>query len=310
MALAGYVAASEVLQLRAAVGLLLADSTQADERRRLRNRRIRNFILDPYNVVDALVVYSVVMTVGLGMREPQREALTVFLLLLKLIGMLRALEAFGFLVSMLMTTAYLTKDFVLLFGLCVGGFGAIFTLLLRNPGDSAYDAYDNESALQQLWNTYLLAVCLPHSLAGPRRPRRPHVSPPLLTLPPSVHRRQVMGDFDGDVYWASTWARFFFVLITFLMNILLLNVLISIVSEGCAVPPTPPCGATAAPPSRPARLSLIWQVLDRQDAAARAGEAPARRHRMRPRGSPPPLLLHARDTARARLPPAYIPALA
>ena len=129
-------------------------------------------------------------------RSPALQAVTIFLLLLKLIGTLRALEKFGFLVSMLVTTTWMMKDFVLLFSIFVGGFAFIFTVLLQ-PQDGG--AADGGWLVENLWTTYLLAV---------------------------------MGDFDADVYTASSWATLFFFTITFVMNIILLNVLISIVGEG------------------------------------------------------------------------------
>jgi len=140
------------------------------------------------------------VTVGVGVPDPALKSVTILLLLLKLIGTLRALEAFGFLVSMLVTTAWMMKDFVLLFVLFVSGFGFIFTVLFRpDDGGEVDGKVDVDWLAETMWTTYLLTV---------------------------------MGDFDSDAYWASPWLVLFFGIITFIMNIILLNVLISIVGEG------------------------------------------------------------------------------
>eukprot|EP01050_Picozoa_sp_SAG11_P009671 SAG11_NODE_925_length_6524_cov_3.379300_4_plen_98_part_00 len=57
------------------------------------------------------------------------EAVTVLLLLLKVISSLRALESFGFLVSMLISTAGAMVFFGVLLALMVLGFAVIFALL-------------------------------------------------------------------------------------------------------------------------------------------------------------------------------------
>lgn len=189
-ALGCLLAATELLQLyataRAPCGLRSA-------------RRLGAYFLDPYNVTDFV---GITMALLVAFKcpdlydEPPFQAVTVFFLFLKLVSHLRALEAFGFLVSMLLSILWGIKEFVVLMALFVFAFAVIFHVLRLYVDDEDQTI---QGFSLQLWETYLLTV---------------------------------MGDFEGDTYSVDGWLVLFFWLIILGTNVVMLNVLITIVGEG------------------------------------------------------------------------------
>lgn len=140
--------AVEVLQLRAATAPLFGDPSTRDR------TYLFTHLLDPYNMVDVSALLIVLLTTVGGLASPGANALAIFLLLLKLVGSLRALPSFGFLISMLLSTVYMMKDFLLLMTLLIAGFAAIFRLLeAKAPGEEDVVSFGDE-----LWVTALLTV--------------------------------------------------------------------------------------------------------------------------------------------------------
>jgi hypothetical protein len=92
-------------------------------------------LFDPYNIIDTATSASVIVTAipallnDGGAPSPSMAACTVLLLMVKLITTLRALEPFGFLVSMMLTTVGLMANFMLLLSIFIAGFAVIFGLL-------------------------------------------------------------------------------------------------------------------------------------------------------------------------------------
>eukprot|EP00747_Dinoflagellata_sp_TGD_P206111 gnl/TRDRNA2_/TRDRNA2_79845_c0_seq1.p1 gnl/TRDRNA2_/TRDRNA2_79845_c0~~gnl/TRDRNA2_/TRDRNA2_79845_c0_seq1.p1 ORF type:complete len:586 (+),score=82.61 gnl/TRDRNA2_/TRDRNA2_79845_c0_seq1:99-1760(+) len=186
LVLSVFFAMVEIQQLRAVWHPLFGDPARG---------RLSVHLTDAYNVIDILCIATVLWTVGAGVAAAEPIAVTGFLLLLKLIGTLRAFEDFGFLVSMLLTTLWSMRFFGLLFVLMIGGFTFIFELLARGDREGDIEA----SPLDFLWKMY---------------------------------RFGTLGDFDSDDFETSPWVVFFFVVFSVAVNIMMLNVLITIVGEG------------------------------------------------------------------------------
>jgi len=180
----------ELRQMWAACHPLLGDP---------RKGQLLQHFTDPYNIIDVLAVTLVLGTaLSPAAATPEAQAVTIFFLLLKLIGILRALEAFGFFIAMLLHIAWNMRPFGLLFVLMIGGFAAIFDQLAPRLDPLEEPLYLGSLA-KQLWAMYRLGT---------------------------------LGDFDADDYEASSWAHIFFVVLTLVVNIMMLNVLITIVGEG------------------------------------------------------------------------------
>merc|ERR1711862_290451 len=79
-------------------------------------------------------------------------------------------------------------------GIVLGGFALIFKVVLPSSDDGP-----PESLGDSLWNTYLLTT---------------------------------LGEFDSEIFAESPGIQFFFVAITFLVNVVMLNLLISFTGQG------------------------------------------------------------------------------
>merc|ERR1711957_171081 len=88
------------------------------------------------------------------------------------------------------------KEFAVLLALFIGAFASIFHLLIEK-GRTEQDG--DRGFLMQLWKTYSLTV---------------------------------LGAFDESTYLQSTWTVIFFQIIVLATNVVMLNVLITIVGEG------------------------------------------------------------------------------
>lgn len=108
--------------------------------------RLMNFVTDPYNVVDAMAVTMVLVTL-LAESDNRLVAITLLLLLLKIIGTFRSLEAFGFLVSMLLDTVAEIRTFAFLLALMLAGFSFIFEAFIEDMSLSEW-----------LWAMYRLGI--------------------------------------------------------------------------------------------------------------------------------------------------------
>ena len=174
--LAGYVGLVELMQLRAAACVpLLGDPAN-------RFPQIASHFKETYNLIDLGVICTVFYSVAAGLvtspaDTPWASALTTLLLVLKLVGALRALEAFAFLISMLITTVYMMRYFALLLGMLIAGFAIVFfhlqiqlssspaTDLTGLPPSAPFVAEgmppllaQRASISEQLWATYLLCI--------------------------------------------------------------------------------------------------------------------------------------------------------
>jgi hypothetical protein len=189
---------------------------------------------------------------------PAAAAVTCLLLLLKVVSSLRALEDFGFLVSMLLSTAAAMLPFGVMLALMVGGFSLIFALL--GTGVDNFSGDESQIYLR-LWDMYRLGA---------------------------------MGDFASDDYDSGS-AIAFFIVLTVAVNVVMLNVLITIVGESY--------GQAQASRAELSRRTLAGTIVDIETAYL----APWGSRRVTRRGRPCGLLTHPKWLAafmRMRVEPA------
>jgi len=178
----------------------------------------RRQLLSIHNVIDSLCTLWTPATIFMDMLVPwgeyrqQAAALNLLFLLLKFIATLRVYEEFGFLVQMLQETIRSMGAFALLVGIIIGGFAIIFVclpstrLMVDGPTGNLLEGlldsnFSNSEALKwQLWDLYLVG-----------------------TVGEVGEARQLQ---------YNSWATCFFVVYTLVMNIVCLNVLVTIVGRG------------------------------------------------------------------------------
>jgi len=151
-----------------------------------------------------LLVFAVVYGTWIDRRQlpPWLHGLTTLLMCLHAAGFLRALRSFGFLVFMMRRIVLVVRPFVAMMLIVVVTSGFCFSALLLSDLDSNRPFGDAVGL--QIWQMFLLTF---------------------------------LGDFDSGMFFAgeNTWAvACLFVAIVFFVNIIMLNVLIAIVSDGYA----------------------------------------------------------------------------
>ena len=138
-------------------------------------------------------------------------SVTTLFLAGRLVTYLSAISRFGFVVSMLFNIVKYSSAFLFLLFIAVGCFGVIFhTLPMSDPNEGLAAVLAGERTVKhgsmggagmktELWRMYRLAI---------------------------------LGDFDPDMYGMNTAYTIAFLVMTVMINIIMMNVLISLVSEG------------------------------------------------------------------------------
>jgi hypothetical protein len=150
-------------------------------------------------------------TAGLGSRSNSLVALAVLCLCIKLISYLKINTAMGFLVSVITTCAWSMRQFLIFMVVVIVVSGTTFQLqfapLVMSPApdsadtmaESTFGGAGAQGLMTSVWSSFVFTI---------------------------------MGEFNPEEIWAGGFATIlFFVMITLLVNVVMLNILIAIVSD-------------------------------------------------------------------------------
>ena len=160
---------------------------------------------------DAVADILTVTEVSLGWRSSTLIAFTLLALCIKLVSFLKVNTAMGFLVSVISTCTWSMRQFLVLMVVIVVVFGTTFqlqfaSLLMSVPAnspdviaESTLGGPGSRGLMNSIWTSFLFAI---------------------------------LGEFNPELFWAGGVAvMVVFVLATLLVNVVMLNILIAIVSD-------------------------------------------------------------------------------
>jgi len=156
--------------------------------------RLVETCLDAYNMCDYAATTAVFVALFVGSTR-QTESVTLLLLVMKLLARLRAIQMFGFLIEMVFDTLWRMRAFMGFLVIFLGTFAMVFNILLDAEDDTDVET----SFTTRCWKMYLFSI---------------------------------MGEFNPEDFAAQPMGKFLFLLCTLVMNIVMLNLLISIIDEG------------------------------------------------------------------------------